>query len=83
MRRGSVPETLPWVEVEEDRRGGAGEIVIRRVAIAGRGRGGYRAIQPGDPFACHFEVEVVSPKRDLVRGGDQRPVREDGVRGQN
>jgi ABC-type polysaccharide/polyol phosphate transport system ATPase subunit len=65
---GSVPETLPWVEVEEDRRGGAGEIVIRRVAIADADGEAIRAIQPGDPFACHFEVEVVSPKRDLLFG---------------
>ncbi|MCC7387763.1 MAG: ABC transporter ATP-binding protein [Phycisphaerales bacterium] len=65
---GSVPDTLPWVEVEEDRRGGAGEIVIRRVAISDADGEGIRAIQPGDPFACHFEVEVVAPKRDLLFG---------------
>lgn len=65
---GDGADTLPWVEVEDASRGGAGEIVIRRVAIADADGVAIQAIQPGDPFSCHFELDVTASKRDLLFG---------------
>ncbi|MBZ0171512.1 MAG: ABC transporter ATP-binding protein, partial [Phycisphaerales bacterium] len=48
--------SLPWVDVTEEKRSGAGEGEA------------VRAIQPDDPFACHFEIDVTVPKTDLIFG---------------
>lgn len=65
---GEVDETLPWVEVRDDQRAGAGEVTIRRVAIADADGEAIQAIQPDDAFACHYDIEVTAPKADLMFG---------------
>ncbi len=67
-RDAAVDETLPWVEVRDDQRGGAGEVAIRRVAIADADGEAIQAIQPQDAFACHYDIEVTAPKADLMFG---------------
>lgn len=65
---GAIDESLPWREVPAEALGGAGDVVIRRVALADSNGQAVRAIQPRDAFACYFEVDVVEPKEDLIFG---------------
>ena len=65
---GALDESLPWVEVPADKLGGAGDVVIRRVALADSNGEPVRAIQPRDAFACYFEIDVATPKQDLIFG---------------
>lgn len=65
---GALDESLPWVEVTADKLGGAGDVVIRRVALADSNGEPVRAIQPRDSYACYFEIDVATPKKDLIFG---------------
>ncbi len=64
----AIDESLPWRSVPADQLGGAGDVVIRRVALADANGEAVRAIQPRDSFACYFEIEVAEPKQDLIFG---------------
>ena len=66
--KGVTDETLPWEEVPEEKRGGAGEVTILRVAMADANGEAIQAIKPDDPFACYYEIEVTEPKTDLIFG---------------
>lgn len=66
--KGTADESLPWTIVPEDKRGGAGEVTICRVAMADANGEAIQAIKPDDPFACYYEVEVTEPKTDLIFG---------------
>ncbi|MBK7403424.1 MAG: ABC transporter ATP-binding protein [Phycisphaerales bacterium] len=61
-------ETIPWLDVGEEHRGGAGEVLIERVAIVDPNGESVRTIQPGDSFSCHFQVVTPVPKADLIFG---------------
>ncbi|MFG0242881.1 MAG: ABC transporter ATP-binding protein [Phycisphaerales bacterium JB054] len=65
---GALDESLPWVEVTADKLGGAGDVVIRRVALADSNGEPVRAIQPRDSFTCYFEIDVATPRQDLIFG---------------
>ena len=66
----SVPadDQVPWVDVGEEHRGGAGEVLIERVAMTDPNGESVRTIQPGDTFSCHFQVTTPVPKTDLIFG---------------
>lgn len=65
---GEVNDALPWLDVPPEKTGGAGEVTIRRVALADANGEAVQAIQPGDAFACYYEVEVGAPKGELIFG---------------
>ena len=65
---GSFDESLPWLDVPADKLGGAGDVLIRRVALADSNGEPVRAIQHRDSFACYFEIDVATPKQDLIFG---------------
>lgn len=65
---GARDESLPWVDVPADKLGGAGDVLIRRVALADSNGEPVRAIQPRDSFTCYFEIDVATPKQDLIFG---------------
>ncbi len=66
--KGTADESLPWMDVAEDKRGGAGEVRICRVAMADANGEAIQAIKPDDPFVCYYEIEVAEPKSDLIFG---------------
>ena len=65
---GARDDSLPWVDVPADKLGGAGDVLIRRVALADSNGEPVRAIQPRDSFTCYFEIDVATPKQDLIFG---------------
>lgn len=65
---GAGLDDLPWVDVREDQVGGAGEVVIRRVALADADGEAVRTIQPRDTFACYVEFEVDAAREGLIFG---------------
>jgi teichoic acid transport system ATP-binding protein len=65
---GEDAAALPWVEVPPGSIGGAGEVTIRRVALTDANGEPVRAIQPGDAFTCHMELDVPSPRDRLIFG---------------
>lgn len=64
----AVDDDIPWVPVPEDKTGGAGAVVIRRVALVDTEGRAVRAIQPRDAYSCYFEIDVPEPKEDLIFG---------------
>lgn len=61
-------ETLPWVDVTPDDRGGAGEVVIERVALTDQKGRAALALKPGDPFSCHIQVRADRAKKQIIFG---------------
>ncbi|MBL8762533.1 MAG: ABC transporter ATP-binding protein [Phycisphaerae bacterium] len=68
MKVERVDETLPWVDVTPDDRGGAGEVVIERVALTDRHGRAAQAFKPGDPFTCHIRVRADRAKERIIFG---------------
>ncbi|HZW10225.1 MAG TPA: ABC transporter ATP-binding protein [Phycisphaerales bacterium] len=61
-------DPVPWTDVDEAHRGGAGEVLIERVAITDPNGEAVRTLQPGDAFACHYQVSTAAPKANLIFG---------------
>lgn len=67
-RLAAAVEPAAWIDVDESSRGGAGEVVIRRVAVTDhRGRRLITA-RPGDPYTAWLVVETDVPKANLIFG---------------
>ncbi len=61
-------DSLPWVDVAPDDRGGAGEVVIERVALTDRHGRAAQALKPGDPYTCHIQIRAARPKSQIIFG---------------
>lgn len=59
---------IPWIDVRPDQIGGAGQVVIHRVAITSGPDRRLAPLKPGDAFQCHFEIDVRTPSKDLIFG---------------
>lgn len=57
-----------WHEVMPESRGGAGEVVIERVAFTDRLGGLLETIRPGDRYVGWFVIRSVCPKRSMIFG---------------
>lgn len=64
----SARTTLPWIEVSEDKRGGAGCARIVRVALTNADGSPAGVLQPGDRFVCHAEFETDDAMDNLIFG---------------
>lgn len=60
--------SLPWVDVTPDDRGGAGEVVIERVALTDKHGRAAQALKPGDPYMCHLQVRTDRAKKQIIFG---------------
>ena len=61
-------DLLPWIDVPDDKRGGAGEVTIRRVAVADADGEAIQTMEPDDGYSCYFDIEVAAPKENLLFG---------------
>ena len=59
---------LPWRDVPEDKTGGAGEILIRRIAICDSNNQPVQTLQPDDRYICYFDIDVTTAKENLIFG---------------
>ncbi len=57
-----------WTDVEDGSRGGAGEVVIERVAITDRRGERLGTARPGDRYVAWFIARSWGPKRNLIFG---------------
>ncbi len=69
---GPAPEKvvpgLSWIEVKDERTGGAGETRIERVAIAGARGAAVSTVRAGDLVVARMVVNSVVPKRHVIFG---------------
>ncbi|MCC6429213.1 MAG: ABC transporter ATP-binding protein [Phycisphaerales bacterium] len=57
-----------WIDVDQESRGGAGEVTIERVAVTDRRGARLATARPGDRFIAWFLVRSDTPKKDLIFG---------------
>ncbi len=57
-----------WIEVDASSQGGAGEVVIERVAVTDRKGEPLASARPGDRFIAWMVVSCKAPKKNLIFG---------------
>jgi teichoic acid transport system ATP-binding protein len=57
-----------WIDVEPESRGGAGEVVIERVAVTDRRGAKLATARPGDRYLAWLIVRAAVPKKNLIFG---------------
>lgn len=61
-------DNVGWVEVPDESRGGACEVIIRKVKVTSKEGQTAQVVKSGDPLMLHFLIHCKSPKKSIIFG---------------